>query len=103
MDGRSLITARTFSQFPDIAPAFPVHWCRELLWQPIENTRSSEAIESLLGENRGNSLYFSLLAGNREAETGSLETAPSSGESAMNCSGRWPSMEPGAGRRVPFG
>jgi hypothetical protein len=85
--------------FPDHGPnplsnslisrrAFPVHRLRELLRQSIENTYSSKVIESLLGRKSRQFPVFFPVRREPRAETGSLETAPSSKESAANLSSR---------------
>src|SRR6266849_4168066 len=61
--------------------AFAVLCLRELLWQCIENACSSEAIESLLGRKSRQFPVFFPVRREPRAETGSLETAPSAGES----------------------
>src|SRR5437868_4402857 len=78
----SLIRRECLVEFPEWHQTIPVRLSREFTRQTPEIRLFSRRPIGQFGRQTTNSLYFTLLPGNHETETGSLETASSSGESA---------------------
>ena len=78
----SLIRREWLIEFPDRHEKIPVWLIREFICRTPEICLFSSRTRGRFGPQMTNSLYFTLLPGNGETETGSLETASSSGESA---------------------